>query len=158
MAAARRSSRMTEAEIWDLVAGQRKLQVATIGPDGRPHLTTLFHTVLDGRLVFWTYARSQKICNLQRDPRLTCLVEAGEEYAELRGVQIVGRARIVHAREDVAVVGRAVVSRMLGLDPAAELEPAVAAEVARQATKRVAVEVLPERMASWDHRRLSESG
>ncbi len=155
-AAARRDSRMSEAEAWTLVAEQRKLQVATIGPDGWPHLVTMFHTVLHGRLVFWTYARSQKISNLDRDPRLTCLVEAGEEYAELRGVQISGRARIVRAYEDVAVVGRAVVCRLLGLDPAQDLDPAIAEEVARQAQKRVAVEVVPERLASWDHRKLTE--
>ena len=151
----RLASRMTEDESWALVAEQRKLQVATIGRDGRPHLATLFHTVLDGRLVFWTYAKSQKIRNLDRDPRLTCLVEAGEQYEQLRGVQITGRAQIVRAREDVAVVGRAVVCRMLGLDPSDELDPAVTAEVARQAQKRVAVEVVPERVVSWDHRKLT---
>ena len=153
--AGRLASRMSEDEAWALVAQERKLQVATLGPDGWPHLVTMFHTVLEGRLVFWTYARSQKISNLDRDPRLTCLVEAGEEYEQLRGVQITGRAQIVRAREDVAVVGRAVVCRMLGLDPADDLDPAVAAEVARQAQKRVAVEVVPERVVSWDHRRLT---
>lgn len=152
----RRASRMSESEAWGLVAAQRKLQVATVGPDGWPHLVTMFHTILAGRLVFWTYARSQKISNLARDPRLTCLVEAGEEYAELRGVQIVGTARIMRAREDIAPVGRAVVCRMLGLDPADELDPAIAKEVARQAEKRVAVEVVPQRLASWDHRKLTD--
>lgn len=156
MTSARRDSSMTEAEAWDLIAEQHKLQVATIAADGRPHLVSLFHTVLDGRLVFWTYAKSQKIRNLERDPRLTCLVEAGEEYAALRGVQIVGRARIMRAREDIAVVGRAVVCRMLGQDPGTEVDPAVAAEVARQAEKRVAIEVVPERLASWDHRKLTD--
>lgn len=153
--AGRLASRMSEDEAWAVVAQERKLQVATLGPDGWPHLVTMFHTVLAGRLVFWTYARSQKISNLDRDPRLTCLVEAGEEYEQLRGVQITGRAQIVRAREDVAVVGRAVVCRMLGLDPADDLDPAVAAEVARQAQKRVAVEVVPERVVSWDHRKLT---
>jgi hypothetical protein len=146
---------MSEREVWDLVAEQRKLQVATLGPDGWPHLSTLYHTVLDGRLVFWTYARSQKIRNLERDSRLTCLVEAGEDYADLRGVQIVGKAQIMRAREEIEPVGRAVVSRMLGLDPDADLDPAVAAEVTRQAGKRVAVQVQPQRWASWDHRKLA---
>lgn len=153
--AARAATRMSDAEAWELVAQERKLQVATIGPDGAPHLTTLFHTVLDGRLVFWTYARSQKISNLERDSRLTCLVEAGEEYEQLRGVQIAGRARIMRTTEDVARVGRAVVCRMLGLDPAADLDPAIAEEVARQAQKRVAVEVVAQRLASWDHRKIA---
>jgi PPOX class probable F420-dependent enzyme len=155
--AARDASRMSEPEAWDLIAGLRKLQVATVGPDGAPHLVTMFHVVLDGRLRFWTYAKSQKIRNLERDPRLTCLVEAGDEYAELRGVQITGRAQIVRAREDVAATGHAVVRRMLGLDPAVEPDPPLAQEVdrqvARQARKRVAVEVVPERLATWDHRK-----
>lgn len=149
---------MTEHEVWDLVAEQRKLQVATLGPDGWPHLSTLFHTVLDGRLVFWTYARSQKVRNLERDSRLTCLVEAGEEYADLRGVQIVGKAHIMRAREEIEPVGRAVVCRMLDLGPGADLDAAVAAEVTRQAGKRVAVEVRPQRWASWDHRKLAGPG
>jgi len=153
--AGRLASRMSEDEAWAVVAEEHKLQVATIGADGRPHLVTLFHTMQDGRLVFWTYARSQKILILERDPRLTCLVEAGEEYEQLRGVQISGRARIVRGPEDVAAVGRAVVCRMLGLDPAEDLDPAVTAEVTRQAQKRVAVEVVPERVVSWDHRKLT---
>ena len=153
--AGRPASRMSEDEAWSLVARQRKLHVATVGPDGMPHLVTMFHAVLDGRLVFWTYAKSQKTRNLDRDPRLTCLVEDGEQYEELRGVQISGRARIVRGPEDVAVVGRAVVCRMLGLDPAEHLDPAVTAEVTWQAQKRVAVEVVPERVVSWDHRKLT---
>jgi hypothetical protein len=152
---ARLAARMSETEAWQLVGQERKVQVATVGPDGAPHLTTLFHTLLDGKLVFWTYAKSQKISNLDRDSRLACLVEAGEEYEQLRGVQISGRAHIVRTREDVAVIGRAVVCRMLGLDPAADLDPAIAGEVARQAQKRVAVEVVPERVVSWDHRKLT---
>jgi PPOX class probable F420-dependent enzyme len=151
--AKRAAAQVPEDEAWALVAEQRKLQVATIGPDGWPDLVTLFHAVLDGRLVFWTYAKSQKIRNLERDPRLTCLVEAGEEYAELRGVQITGTAHIVRESADIAVVGRAVVRRLLGLDPSVDLDDAVEGEVARQARKRVAVEVRPRRVVGWDHRR-----
>jgi PPOX class probable F420-dependent enzyme len=151
----RLAGRMTEGEAWALVAQERKVQVATIGPHGWPHLTTLFHAMLDGRLTFWTYAKSQKIRNLERDPRLTCLVEAGEKYEELRGVQISGRATIVRTREDVAEVGRAIVCRMIGVDPSGDIDPAITAEVARQAQKRFAVEVDPEHVASWDHRKLT---
>lgn len=83
--------RMTEAELADFLRARRKVQVATVGPDGAPHLTTLFHIVLDdGRMAFWTYGRSQKIRNLERDPRLTCLVEDGEDYFELRGAAVHG--------------------------------------------------------------------
>jgi PPOX class probable F420-dependent enzyme len=153
MVARRATAQVPEDQAWAMVADGRKLQVATLGPDGWPHLVTMFHAVLDGRLVFWTYAKSQKIRNLERDPRITCLVEAGEEYAELRGVQINGTARILRDSADIAVVGRAVVRRLLGLDSSADLDDGVAAEVARQARKRVAVEVRPERVVGWDHRR-----
>jgi PPOX class probable F420-dependent enzyme len=153
----RTAARLPEAEAWALLTSERKLQVATLGPDGWPHLVTMFHTVLDGRLVFWTYARSQKLRNLERDPRLTCLVESGEEYAELRGAQVVGTARILRGTTDIAVVGRAVVCRLLGLAPSADLDPVVEAEVARQAQKRVAVEVVPQRIVGWDHRRLDDA-
>jgi PPOX class probable F420-dependent enzyme len=149
----RAAAQVPEDEAWALVAEQRKLQVATLGPDGWPHVVTLFHTVLDGRLVFWTYAKSQKIRNLERDPRLTCLVEAGEEYAELRGAQITGTAHILRESTEIAVVGRAVVRSLLGLGPSADLDEAVEGEVARQARKRVAVEVRPRRIVGWDHRR-----
>ena len=81
---------MTEAEIEEFLAANMKVQVATIGPDGTPHLTTLFYVVEDGRLAFWTYGASQKVVNLRRDPRITCLVEGGEDYFELRGVSIQG--------------------------------------------------------------------
>ena len=69
------------------------MQVASVGHDGAPHLTTLFYVVRDGRIAFWTYGRSQKIRNLERDPRVSCLVEDGVDYFELRGVSITGTRR-----------------------------------------------------------------
>ena len=95
MASGRGSVQMTEAEIEDFLAANMKVQVATVGPDGAPHLTTLFYVLEDGMLAFWTYGRSQKVVNLRRDPRITCLVEDGTDYAELRGVSIQGTARLV---------------------------------------------------------------
>ena len=77
-----------------------KVQVATIGPDGAPHLTTLFYVLDEGRIAFWTYGSSQKVKNLRRDPRITCLVEDGDDYFELRGVSITGRARLIEDYEE----------------------------------------------------------
>src|SRR3546814_4543873 len=77
--------RMDTQELDTFLRANIKVQVATAGKDGRPHLTTLFYIVLDdGRIAFWTYGRSQKIVNLERDPRITCLVEDGVDYFELR--------------------------------------------------------------------------
>ena len=142
---------MSHEEVADLLGSAAKVQVATLNPDGTPHLTTLFHVVRDGRIAFWTYAASQKVRNLERDPRITCLVEDGEDYFALRGVSVSGQAAILRDPDDVRSVGLAVAARMAR---GVELGEAGRAEVARQATKRVAVVVTPHRTASWDHGKL----
>ena len=142
---------MSDEEVADLLGSAAKVQVATVNPDGTPHLTTLFHVVRDGRIAFWTYAASQKVRNLERDPRITCLVEDGEDYFALRGVSVSGQAAILRDPDDVRSVGLAVAARMAR---GVELGEAGRAEVARQATKRVAIVVTPRRTASWDHGKL----
>src|SRR3989441_10580182 len=99
----RNQIRMNDEEIRAFLEEQRKLQVATIDHDGWPHLVAMWYVLINDEVVFWTYARSQKAVNLRRDPRLTCLVEAGEKYQELRGVQIKGRAGM---RDDLETVQR----------------------------------------------------
>src|SRR5687767_15790198 len=95
---------MTGDEIEAFVAGNRKMQLATINRDGTPHLVTMFYAVIDGRVAFWTYRSSQKARNILRDARVTVLVEDGIDYFELRGVQINGVAEPT----DVLSVGRLV--------------------------------------------------
>jgi PPOX class probable F420-dependent enzyme len=142
---------MSDAEVQAFLGAGSKLQVATVNPDGTPHLTTLFYVLHDGRLAFWTYGSSQKVRNLERDPRLSCLVESGDQYHELRGVSVTGTAVLVRAPEEVSAIGTAVVCRMLS---GADLGEAGAAEVARQVPKRVGVVVTPSRVVSWDHAKL----
>ena len=137
----------------DAARRNAKLQVATLGPDGHPHLTTLFFVVHDGRVAFWTYATSQKVRNLERDDRVTVLVEDGAAYDELRGVSVRGRAELVRDTDTVAQVGTAVACAMLGVDDAEQLGEDGRALVAAQAAKRVAVVVRPDHVASWDHRK-----
>ena len=147
--------RMTDGEVDAFLRSARKVQVATVGRDGAPHLTTLFHVVDDdGRIAFWTYGRSQKVLNLERDPRITCLVEDGLEYAELRGVSVTGTAEVVRDVDRVAEVGTAGALRMIGADSPEALGDLGRAVVARHARKRVAIVVTPERVASWDHAKL----
>src|SRR3954470_24883964 len=150
MAKGRNAVAMSEAEMEDFLAGDMKVQVATIGPDGAPHLTTLFYVLDEGRIAFWTYGSSQKIVNLRRDPRITCLVEDGEDYFELRGVSIRGRATFVEEYDDLRALGARVVSRMAGGADLGEMGDQI---VEAQARKRVGVVVEPERIASWDHRK-----
>jgi len=142
---------MTEAEVSAMLAGSHKLQLATINRDGTPHLVTMFYVMLGGQIAFWTYRSSQKARNLARDPRVTCLVETGNDYFELRGVQVAGRVRCVEDPAGVLAIGRGVAGGMAGV-------PAEAVEeyVAHAARKRVGYVVEPARIVSWDHRKLIE--
>jgi PPOX class probable F420-dependent enzyme len=146
--------KMTEEELSDFLDTNMKVQVATIGPDGQPHLATLFYVMVDGQMFFWTYGRSQKIQNLRRDPRITCLVEDGEDYFELRGVSLSGRAELVRDEAGIREIGTAVATAMVG---GADLGEIGTAEVERQVRKRVGVVVTPSRVASWDHRKMATS-
>jgi PPOX class probable F420-dependent enzyme len=152
MAGGRNAVRMDDAEIREFLGEQMKVQVATIGPDGVPHLTTLFYVLDDDRIAFWTYGSSQKIVNLRRDPRITCLVEGGEDYFELRGVSITGKARLIEDYDGIHALGTRVTRRMAGGADLGELGDAI---VDKQAHKRVGVVVEPDKVASWDHRKMA---
>ena len=141
---------MTADEAHALLASSRKLQLATINPDGTPHLVTMFYVMQDGQIAFWTYRASQKARNLARDPRVTCLVETGDDYFELRGVQVAGTALLVDDPDGVLEIGRGVAEAMAG-----EPDGVVEEYVANAARKRVGYLVQPARIISWDHRKLS---
>ena len=85
--------KMSEAEVEAFLEEQRTMSIATIGRDGRPHVIAMWYAFLDGVPSFWTFAKSQKVVNLRRDPRITCMVEAGDTYDQLRGVELVARRR-----------------------------------------------------------------
>ena len=144
----RRDVSMSEDEIAALLRAGRDLQVATNGRDGFPHLTTLWYALVDGLVTFRSFTKSQRIVNLRRDPRLTVLVEAGEDYGELRGVMIQGTAELDADPERVMATYLAVTRRMQGPDVAAE---AVEAMFGRFRHKNTVVTVHPERVISWDH-------
>lgn len=151
MSGQRAAVALTEDEVQELLGEELKVQVATIGADGVPHLSTLFYVVIDGRISFWTYGKSQKIVNIRRDDRVSVLVEGGTDYAELRGVSITGRARLVEDHHEILVIGSQVVTRMAGGVDLGELGEAI---VSKQATKRVGVVIEPDHVASWDHRKM----
>lgn len=140
---------LTEGEIGQMLAGIRSITIASIGPSGQPHLVAMWFAVLDGEIWFETKAKSQKAVNLRRDPRISCLAEDGDVYEELRGVAVEGRAEVTADPELLWRVGVAVWERYHG--PYTEqARPMVEASV----RKRVAVRVIPERIRSWDHRKL----
>jgi PPOX class probable F420-dependent enzyme len=145
---------MTDDEVAAFLASNVKVQVATTGRDGVPHLTTLVYALVDGEIAFWTYGRSQKIRNLERDPRVACLVEDGTDYFELRGVSVTGTAELVRDPDRIRAIGSAVATRMVGASSFEELGEIGRAEVERQAQKRVAVVVHPDQVATWDHHKM----
>ncbi|MEV5003174.1 pyridoxamine 5'-phosphate oxidase family protein [Nocardioides sp. LML1-1-1.1] len=155
MSSGRDQVKLSEEEVQALLEENVKVQVAANGHQGYPHLTTLFYVVRDGKIAFWTYGRSQKIVNLERDDRVTALVEDGTDYFELRGVSIEGRAEIVRDRDTILEIGKAVSVRMFGVDSFEALGDIGAQTVEKQATKRVGVIIHPERVASWDHRKMT---
>lgn len=148
---------MTDDEIQTFLATQRKVQVATVGQGSIPHLTTLFFTLLDGRIAFTTYRSSQKVVNLRRNPAMSCLVEDGTEYGELRGVTFSGTGRITDDRDTLMRVALVVAARIAGLpvpQPDAPPDPEFRVAVETSVRKRVAIIMEPDRMVSWDHRKL----
>lgn len=156
MAGGRDAVRMDDQEVGALLTENLKVQVASIGPTGAPHLSTLFYVIEpDGSLAFWTYGRSQKIRNLERDPRVSALVEDGVDYFELRGVSITGTAEIVRDEAGIFDIGSRVATRMLGAGSFEELGDFGRETVEKQATKRVAVIIRAEHVATWDHRKMT---
>jgi PPOX class probable F420-dependent enzyme len=145
---------LTAAEQAELLRESRTLQVASINPNGTPHLVPMwFEMDDDGVLVFTTYGTSQKVHNLERDPRITVLAETGTAYNELRGISIDGRAEVVR---DPEVTARAMA--LIGAKHAGRPRPERAtmpAELPPQAYKRVTVRVHPVRVRTWDHRKLA---
>jgi PPOX class probable F420-dependent enzyme len=140
---------LTEDEIAELLSGVRSLTMASIGPDGQPHLVAMWFAVLDGDICFETKAKSQKAVNLHRNPAISCLAEDGDVYQDLRGVSIEGRAEVSDDPELLWRVGVAVWERYNG-PYTEEMRPFVEAMM----RKRVAVRVRAERVRSWDHRKL----
>ncbi len=143
---------MSEAEIQDFLDANMKVQIATLDRDGAPHLTTLFYVVQDGRIAFWTYGTSQKVKNLERDPRISALVETGTDYAELAGVSIQGKAELVRDPDGIRRIGSAVVTAMAGGADLGELGEQI---VEKQVAKRVGIVITPTSVASWDHSKMN---
>ena len=144
--------RMGEAEVEAFIAARKSLQVGTIERDGSTHLSTLWFALVDGSIVFETYTKSQKIRNLERDSRITVLVEDGDAYENLRGVMIKGTARLVTDYDDVHPLALEVMKRNQPEIP----EELLAQAAEHMSRKRTAVIVDPINVVSWDHTKLGD--
>ena len=146
--------KMTDEEVAAFLDEQRTVICATAGRDGWPHLMPLWYVVRDGELWSWTYGASQKVKNLERDPKATIQVEAGTEYQELRGVMFKCEVELVTDTDRVAELGREIFARYGGVD-VGTLDDGVREMVAKQATKRVGLRFAERERATWDHRKLA---
>jgi hypothetical protein len=129
---------------------QRVMTCATNGRDGWPHLMPLWYVLRSENVWAWTYAKSQKVRNLERDPRATLQFEAGVEYQELRGVMARCNVVVHRVLDDVSDVGREIFERYSGTGVGDDFLEAVR----KQAAKRVALQFVVREWASWDHRKL----
>jgi PPOX class probable F420-dependent enzyme len=146
----REQIRMSDEERRAFLEEQMIVSCATTGPSGRPHLISLWYVPDGDELSGWTYAKSQKARNLERDARATLLVEDGVQYQELRGVMLECDVELERDPERVAAYGLRLFRRYGG----GELAPGVREAVEKQAPKRVGMLFKPTRVVSWDHGKL----
>jgi PPOX class probable F420-dependent enzyme len=141
--------RMTDAEVRAFLDDHHTTALASLNPDGTVHLVAMWYVMVDDAMTFWTKGKSQKVQNLRRNPTVTCMVEDGDDYNELRGVQVVGTAELFDDPVRLFELGRAIYHRRMG-----PYSDAARTTVEQMMHKRVGVTVHPARVASWDHTKL----
>ncbi len=153
---ARKDITMTDAEVLAFLESGHTLEVATMGRDGFPHLAPMWYVVEGGRVVFRSFTKSQKIVNLQRDPKLTVLLETGLTYAALRGVMIQGTATLIDDPDYVLSIYGKLTGKyaFVGDEPSELTGDALEEAFGRFAAKNTAVVVEPHTVVSWDHTKL----
>lgn len=141
---------LTEEEKQKFMEDGWTLQVASIGPGGYPHLVAMWYVIIDGKIHFTTFGKSQKVVNLRRDPKISVMLESGKGYAELRGLVIEGTGTIIEDTPFTAKVMGLVGQKYNGI-PAPTETPDAALKVA---SKRVVIRIDPVDIYSWDHTKL----
>jgi PPOX class probable F420-dependent enzyme len=126
---------------------RKKAALATVDKDGYPHVVAMNYFARDGAFYMTSYGKAQKVINVRRNPKVALMVEAGDEYSELRGVMVRGRCEIL---EGEAAVRAAFEGRAVAQASPAPVNPGAAAS----APKRVVLKIVPEKIVSWDHRKL----
>jgi PPOX class probable F420-dependent enzyme len=141
--------KMSEAEVAAFIAEQRALTMCTMHRDGSIHAVAMWYGLHEGDVAIATKAKSQKVANLLRDPRMTILIETGDRYEELRGVELVGQAEILREPAILTSFGIQMFERFTG-----PYDEGHRAEIDRRMSNRVIIVMRPTRVVSWDHRKL----
>ena len=141
--------KMTPEEVEAFLQERRSMTMSTISSNGSIHSVAMWYGFLEGAVAFETKAKAQKVQNLRRDPRLTCLVEAGDSYDELRGVSLVGTGEIIDDPDRMWELGVSVFERY-NAPYTDEMKPFVETML----RKRVVVKLHVDKTVTWDHRKL----
>jgi PPOX class probable F420-dependent enzyme len=145
---------MTDAEIRGFLRTRKTIILSSIGRDGVPHPMPMWFVADDDLVVSMaTFRGTQKIVNLQRDPRVSLLVESGREYSELKGVVIYGTAELSEDT-DAIIASLEAASQKETLEADAETRAAMKESIRKSASKRILIRVKPDRIISWDHSKL----
>jgi PPOX class probable F420-dependent enzyme len=142
--------KMSPEEVDRFLHEERTAAMCSMHPDGSIHAVAMWYGFLDGVICVETKRKSQKVQNLRRDPRVTFLVEAGESYDQLRGVEIVGKARIIEDPDSVWSFGVSMWERYVG-----PYDESQRGGVEAMMRNRLLVTVDVEKIVSWDHRKLA---
>ncbi len=146
--------RMTDAEIRDFLGAHKTIILSSIGADGVPHPMPMWFVADDDLVISMaTFRGTQKIVNLQRDPRVSLLVESGREYSELKGVVIYGTAELSEDT-DAIIATLTAASQKETTEADAETRAAMKEGMKKSASKRILIRVKPDRIISWDHSKL----
>jgi PPOX class probable F420-dependent enzyme len=144
----RRDTRLTAEELAALLRDARKASLATVDQDGFPHVVAMGFLAKDGAIYMTSYGKAQKVLNARRNPKVAVMIETGDRYADFHGVMIRGRCEVIEDPAQVEMVIREAGKKGDRTEP--RPEPGALARV----SKRVVLRVTPEKVASWDHRKL----
>lgn len=143
---------MSSSELAEFVSSQRTITCATNGQDGWPHLMPLWYIYREPDIWAWTYAKSQKVRNLERDSRCTLQIETGATYNELRGVMFKAEA-VIHRDLETAAAYGLELAQLYGAE--GHMSDDIATAMRSHAAKRVALQFVIRKTVSWDHRKIT---
>ncbi|MFD6068530.1 MULTISPECIES: pyridoxamine 5'-phosphate oxidase family protein [Amycolatopsis] len=146
--------RMSPDELAAFLDEQKVINVATIGPNGRPHLAPLWYYPHESGVATWTYGSSQKAKNLERDPRATVLIEDGDSYDKLRGISLEADVEVITDTAVVTQMGINLMQRYAGAKPGDPVPDELSGFIGKQAPKRIGLIFRPTKIVSWDHTKL----
>src|SRR5262245_5939898 len=143
----RQQIRLSPEEQAALFRERKKAALATLDQHGFPHVVAMNYFAKDGAFYMTSYGKAQKVVNIRRDPKVALMIEAGNSYAELRGVMVRGRCEIIEGAD-------AVRAAFAGMAEARGATPSRPSGAGDSAPKRVVLKIIPEKITSWDHRKL----